>query len=587
MHFACLVVALSAFFMGFCGSSAFATINGCDVKDMRALAPTFPWPLTIATVTDVAASGSTPEYCDVVGYVATNGEGAGVGSAGLEVGFPASWNGKYLFLGNGGLGSGLYLATAGVEGLQKGYAVAMTDMGHTPVPAGNSFYGNWALLSPGVPNTPALIDFYYRATHETALVGKQFVEAYFSKYNRGQGRISRSYYQGCSTGGRQGLVEAQRYPDDFDGLIAGDPVAGLAHQAPSNTVAEFAFLRPADAWIPPNLLSVIDAALYAKCDPKNVGVIQNPMACSFDPETLLCTNNGSNAESCLTQDQIDGLKRYGGPLLDEFGNVVMPGYPITDLGAPGAGIGVMTLGFYPPPNPTAVEPWILPPPAPPTASFTPIHWGASDGTFPYFVFLTESYNQQDFPIAFFHDRGVVAEWALVLNDMRTNLGDATYPALMNQFVSGDKKMILYHGLSDPLISPYQTVQLYKDIATITPGGYPRLQENVRLFMVPGMFHCGGGPGPNNFDALTALEEWVEGGRAPDGIVATKYTNDVPTLPVLRTMPLCKFPEVATYKGSGDVSEEENWKCDPDNQDLLLQMGYDGKLAGFPFSYLSR
>jgi feruloyl esterase len=158
---------------------------------------------------------------------------------------------------------------------------------------------------------------------------------------------------------------------------------------------------------------------------------------------------------------------------------------------------------------------------------------------------------------------------------------------MNQFVSGDKKMILYHGLSDPLISPYQTVQLYKDIATITPGGYPRLQENVRLFMVPGMFHCGGGPGPNNFDALTALEEWVEGGRAPDGIVATKYTNDVPTLPVLRTMPLCKFPEVATYKGSGDVSEEENWKCDPDNQDLLLQMGYDGKLAGFPFSYLSR
>lgn len=151
MHFACLVVALSVFFMGFCGSSAFATIKGCDVKDMQALAPTFPWPLTIATVTDVAASGSTPEYCDVVGYVATNGEGAGVGSAGLEVGFPASWNGKYLFFGNGGLGSGLYLATAGVEGLQKGYAVAMTDMGHTPVPAGNSFYGNWALLSPVFP----------------------------------------------------------------------------------------------------------------------------------------------------------------------------------------------------------------------------------------------------------------------------------------------------------------------------------------------------------------------------------------------------------------------------------------------------
>ena len=576
MRFALLVSAVGIFLMLFCGSPAFAAIPGCDVTDMQKLAPTFPWPLKISSVTDVPAlstspSGPIPEYCDVVGYVTTNGEGAGPGSAGLEVGFPASWNGKYLFLGNGGLGSGLYLASAGVEGLQKGYAVAMTDMGH---PSTNSFYGAWALLAPGVPNTPALIDFYYRATHETALVGKEFVEAYY------KGKIFRSYYQGCSTGGRQGLLEAERYPDDFDGFIAGDPVAGLAHQAPSNTVAEFAFLHPSTAaWIPPTLLPAIDAALYTKCDPNNVGVIQNPPACSFDPQSLLC--NGRNTGSCLTQDQINGLTRYASPLRDEYGNVVMPGYPMTDLSAPGAGIGVMTLGLVEPASttPPDPEPWALSP-----VPGLPVHWGASDGTFPYFVFLTESYNQQDFPITFFGNTGVIAQWALQLNDMRTDLGDTTYPDQLQRFATGEKKMIVYHGFSDPLITPYQTIQLYKDTASITPGGYAGLQKSIRLFMVPGMFHCGGGPGPNNFDMLTALEGWVEDGNAPDGIPATGGST---SKCVNMSMPLCKFPEVATYIGSkgGDVCDAANWKCDPQNKDLLFQSGYDGFLAGFPYSYL--
>jgi feruloyl esterase len=496
MRFALFVSTLSAFLMVFCGSQAFAAIPGCDVTDMQSFAPTFPWPLTVTSAVDTPAAGSTPEFCNVIGYVTTNGEGAGPGNAGFEVGLPAptAWNGKYLFVGNGGLGSGLSeFPGESQEGLQKGYAVATTDMGH---PSTNSFYGAWALLAPGVPNMPALIDFYFRATHETTLAGKQFVEAYYKYY--GQGRISRSYYQGCSTGGRQGLVEAQRYSDDFDGLIAGDPVAGLAHQAPSNTDAEFAFLHPCTAWIPPSVLPAIDAAIYAKCDPHHVGLIQNPKACPFDPWSLLC--NGSNAGACLTEDQVNGLIRYAAPTLDEFGNVVMPGYPLADLSRPDGGSTIMTLGFAQPScDVTDPEPWPI---------FTPVHWGASDGTFPYFVFLTESYNQQDFPITFFHDRGVVAEWALQLNDQRTDLGDATYPYLLQQFARGDKKMILYHGQSDPLISPYQTEQLYKDTASITRDGYAGLQESVRLFMVPGMLHCGGGPGPTNFDMLTALEEWV-------------------------------------------------------------------------------
>ncbi len=576
MQFACLIVVLSAFFIGFCGSSAFATIPGCNVADLQALAPTAPWPLTITSATDVSANASAPEYCDVVGYVTTKGEGAGPGKAGFEVGIPApgTWNGKYLFLGNGGLGTGLSQFPADSrQGLQKGYAVATTDMGH---PSTSPFYGNWALLSPGVPNTPALIDFYYRATHQTTLVGKQFVKAYYHKY-KGQGKISRSYYQGCSTGGRQGLVEAQRYPDDFDGIIAGAPVASFSHQAPSNTTTEFAFLHPCTAWIPPTLLPAIDAAVYAKCDPNKVGVIQNPLTCSFDPRSLLC--NGSNSPSCLSEDQVNGLTRYAAPLVDEHGKVVMPGYPLTDLNRMDAGAPIMTLGVTPPScDPTSPQPWA-------TLPNFPVHWGASDGTFPYFVFLTESYNQQHFPIKFFHNRGVIDEWALRLNDLRTDLGDATYPELMHRFTSKDGKMILYHGFSDPLITPYQTVQLYKDIAAVTRGGYPRLEENVRLFMVPGMLHCGGGPGPNAFDMLTALDEWVEHDEAPNAIIATgSPTPNCPAADTARTMPLCKFPEVATYKGSGDICSATNWSCDPHNRDLL-QLGYDGRLAGLPYSYL--
>ena len=564
-QFVCLVIAVSVFLM--CGSSV-AAIPGCTVAAMQAIAPTSPWLLTIASATDTPAASPTPEYCDVIGYVTTTGDDAGPGNAGIEVGFPApgAWNGKYVFLGNGGLGSGLSLA-AGLAALQEGYAIAMTDMGHAST---SSFYGNWALLAPSVPDTPALVDFYYRATHETALVGKQFVEAYFN------GKISRAYYDGCSTGGRQGLVEAERYPDDFDGIIAGDPVAGLAHQALSNTVAEFAVIRPSTAWIPPSLLPVINAAVYAKCDPNNVGVIQNPADCSFDPQSLLC--NSGNAGSCLTQDQINGLKRYAGPLLDEHGNVLMPGYPLTDLNRMDGGFPIMTLGLSQPSSDlTNPEPW---------TGFTPIHWGASDGTFPYFVFLTESYNQQDFPISFVNNQGVVAEWALTLNDAETNLGDATYPKPLRNFTKGKAKMIIYHGLSDPLITPYQTMQLYKDTASITPGGYPGLQKKVRLFMVPGMLHCSGGPGPNTFDMLTALDEWVEHGKAPEGIIATGTpTSNCPAEDTARTMPLCKFPEVATYKGSGDICSAANWRCSPNNKDLL-KLGTDGKMAGFPFTYLN-
>jgi feruloyl esterase len=154
------------------------------------------------------------------------------------------------------------------------------------------------------------------------------------------------------------------------------------------------------------------------------------------------------------------------------------------------------------------------------------------------------------------------------------VGDA---AKLKPFQKKGKKLLMYHGFSDPALSPFRTIQLYEELAAMTPGGYPNLQKNIRLFMAPGMQHCGGGPGPNSFSMLSTLDRWVEEGTAPEQILATKYVNDNPSQGVARTMPLCKFPQQAKYKGAGDVNDAGNWAC-ADNPSLL-DVGPNGAEAG--------
>jgi feruloyl esterase len=553
------VLLIICFVVGASGSTAFSATPACNVSDMQAFVNQHSWPMTISSAGTKTVTGSNVTYCDVIAYLVTDGEGAGKGLAGIEMGLPTkeNWNQKFLFLGNGGLAGTLSLS-AGTEGLNKGYAVAMTDMGHTasptaPIPA---FDASWQTIN-GQPNAPALVDYYYRATHQTTVAGKEFVRALYGK------RIKYAYYQGCSTGGRQGLMEAEAYPDDFDGIIAGSPVMDLSDQGLSNVSCSFAFMKPSSAWINPSTdLAIVDAAVKAACgDPDNNGLVQNPLTCSFDLNTLIC--NGTNAGKCLTKDQVTGLIRYARPLISQKGAVLTPGFPITDLAA---GLPFITMAFAPfdPANPSA---W-----------FT-VRWAASDNGFK--AMNGPGFQTIDFPIWFDKkNRAVVDEAARQENLVWNHLGDTQFPERMERFLRKEGKIIIYHGLSDTMINPFQTMQFYKDLATITPGGYQHLQRNARLFMVPNMLHCGGGSGPNSFDTLIPLEKWVEQGIGPEALVATTTTTPA------RTMPLCKFPEIATYFGSGDKGDASNWYCHPFNRGLL-GIGDFGKLVGFPYTYLDK
>src|ERR1700735_3726330 len=248
--------------------------------------------MTVASATDVAASGQNPAFCDVKGSVETEGN-----SAGFEIRLPANWNGKFVFFGVGGLAGGVFPAVSRVDvegSLRDGYASAVTDAGHTAAPTD----GRWALISPGVPNTPKLLDYYYRAAHEVAVAAKQLVMAFFSAKE-----IKRAYFDGCSNGGRMALMEAERYPDDYDGIISGAPFMNAAAIFP--TVMRDGHLSSSD-YIPGSALDAVDQAVNASCDATDGakdGLIQNPAMCAFNGKSLVCKSD--DTANCLTQPQAD------------------------------------------------------------------------------------------------------------------------------------------------------------------------------------------------------------------------------------------------------------------------------------------
>jgi hypothetical protein len=229
-----------------------------------------------------------------------------------------------------------------------------------------------------------------------------------------------------------------------------------------------------------------------------------------------------------------------------------------------------SLGFTTP-NFSEAEPWG-------NGGFSPapLGWQFADHGIQFFVERDPNFNVRTFdansPI------GVQSEEALRLFDRRTEKGDGDQPAKLLPFIAEGRKMLIYHGLSDPALPAFRTINHYEAVSNLVEGGIRELQENVRLFLVPGMHHCSGGPGPNSFDTLTALENWVEHGQAPDSILATHFKNNSAAQGVDRTMPLCKFPEQATYKGTGDVNDAANWRCDPKNKEML-KVGLNGRLAG--------
>ena len=535
-----------------------ASLTTLDVQDV-----------IITSTTDVPFAYGSQAYCRVIGTVRTHGEGAGMNQAGFQMDLPIFWNGKFLFLGGGGLDG--FLQDGTPQQIAKGYVTASTDSGNT---VSN---GTFAITAPGVPNAPALIDYFYRSRHQVGIAAKSLTLAFYNAR-----KIAFSYFQGCSNGGKEALMEASRYPDDYDGIIAGAPWMDPLGTELWSVKNVRALLR---SYIPTSMIPQINAAIMGQCDAADSvqdGLIQNPARCAFNPDSLV--------PSVLTQAQADAIRTIIAPVTDSDGNLIYPGSPVSDLLAPYGPTGFpVNENATPAPNPTDAQPWG----APPLNIFgaSPLNWYEAYNIIDLLGLYQPDYNLNSDA---FEKNGVVpaATRRTLYRNLQLNLADN--PARVARFLAKGGKLIMYHGYSDPVISPYRTVLFYESLAGLT-GGYEPLQEKARLFMVPDMGHCINGSGPDVFgnggaaepagypvdaqhDMLSALEEWVENGRAPPSIIATHYAGDDPATGAIdRTMPLCPFPTEARHTGSGDVNDAASWNCKPNAG--LLRTGVNGRQAG--------
>ena len=500
-------------------------------------AGTFTPPTLPGAITPVAPIPNLPAFC----RVQITSSPTSNSSIGIEVWLPENWNGKYLQSGNGGF-AGTVPYSSLANDIKRGYAAAGTDDGHAdPV----NTDGSWALGHP-----QKIIDFGFRALKETTDKAKAIIRAF-----AGTGP-QYSYFAGCSDGGREALMEGQRYPDDFDGIVVGDPAnnqAGLLSQFIWDTQALLA--TPA-SYIPPAKLPAITNAALAACDATDGvqdGVINRPRQCHFNPDALLCTGEDNN--SCLTAPQLAALKKiYYGPH-NSAGQLINPGF------LPGA---EAYAGGW--------STWITGP-GPAAGSITQAaQYQFGVNFFKYVVFSDPNWDLSSFNFDTDVDKTLATPIdGLALEDVVS----AVNPDL-SAFRAHNGKMIQYHGTTDAAIPPGDSIEYYRSVLSFF-GIYDRenstgtVSNFYRLFLVPGMQHCSGGPGANTFgqgaplansdhDVIKALEAWVEQGKAPAQIIATKYTNDSPTQPALFSRPLCPYPGTAQWKGTGDVSDAANWSC---------------------------
>jgi feruloyl esterase len=564
-----MLVAAAALLAGgtFAASPAQA-VPACAASEINAL--------HVPDVNAISATGGGAAPCVVTGTVHTHGFGAPDGSAQFRVTLPPSavWNQKFVQLGQGGFAGSLTASTnAGDPGAASGahYATAITDTGHTSTVGSTD--ARWALIAPGVPDQAKLTDYYSRAVHQVAAASKEIIKRYYGT------AAQRAYFDGCSNGGRQAMVEATKFPDDFDGIIAGDPFMDIRTILGGVNFNKIQ-LASSDVYIPATKLPMIDTAVYNSCDAADGVVdhlIQNPAKCSFDPKSLVTASCTGSTPTCLTSGEANTLQKYLTALRDDDGKIVYTGQTVSDLAAGPQGVldfglGGMdfwTTGVVPPTvGFSAPEPWD-------NSGFTPspIGWQFTDHFIQYMVERDPNFDMR----TYVHKTGQVSDSELRLFDRRSEAGDGDIPEKLLRFIEKGKKLIIYHGTSDPALAATRTMKYYQDLAETAEMSYSQLQEHVRLFMVPGMHHCVGGPGPNFFDTLTPLDKWVDQGAKPDAILATHFVNNTPPA-ADRTMPLCKFPEEARYNGTGPVNSATSWSC-PANDRGMLEVGANGKSAG--------
>jgi feruloyl esterase len=481
-------------------ADACAALNALKLDNLASIeAATIPrGPFALPeTRTEPERTVTLPAHCRVRGVVAP--------AIRFEVWLPlaAAWNGRFQAVGGGGL-AGVISYSALSRALQDGYATASTDTGHAAPDV------EW-LGDPGL-----LRDYGYRAIYEMTAKAKAAIQAYYGR------AADYDYFNGCSTGGRQGLMQAQRFPDEYDGIVSGAPVNFFVAIHYTQLWAALAAKEASDE----SILSAADldfasAAALAQCDATDGitdGVIEDPPSCDFDPGIMRCS--GTGAGQCLREDQVTALRKiYAGPSDPRTGASLYPGF--MPSGEPEWNV-VTDSGLVEIPR----------------------------EYFKHSVFKDPSWDWRTFDFSEDIERA---------SRTTAEILDATNPDL-SAFRSRGGKLIVYHGWNDQVIPPEGSIKYYESVETALAArpnaSSQETRDFFRLFMVPGMAHCRGGAGTNVFDAQKAIEAWVERGVAPDRIEASHRENDA----VTRTRPLCPYPQTAQYDGNGDTNDTTNFVC---------------------------
>jgi feruloyl esterase len=484
-------------------------------------AGTFAGPPTPGGSRDLTAPyKNVPVFCRVVVFAKPTADS----NIRVEVWMPTSgWNGKLQGIGNAGFAGSIDYEGLGAA-VRKGYAATGTDTGHS----GSPFDAGWALGHP-----EKVVDFGHRGIHEMTRVAKELIHTFYGK------EAQRSYFAGCSDGGREALMEAQRYPADYDGILAGAPAnywTALLSTGAANTQA---LTADQASFIPPAKISAIAAAVNAACDQLDGvrdGILNDPRQCHFNPATIQC-KAGADTDKCLTVPQAAALKKLYAGLRDSQGHEMFPGF------LPGAEEGQNGWGL-----------WITG--QAPGSSLIALF---ANGYFSNMVYYNPGWSSNMFT----PEAGLKAaeeQTARALNAINPDL---------KPFETRGGKLILYHGWDDAAIPALNTINYYQSV--VAKMGQHDVDAFVRLYMVPGMQHCGGGPGTDSFgaggaalddpqhSATAALVQWVEKDVAPSTIIASKYAGDMSQASMTR--PLCAYPQSAKYKGTGDTNDAANFVCE--------------------------
>ncbi len=476
-------------------------VTGCP--DLRSLTNN---QMSIAIAAPVAESQIAPAHCRVFGQI--------LPQVGFEVRMPAEWNGRFMLVGNGGYAGEPTDSQGRLNQygryMKRGYAVAATDTGHSAI---TEPLGTFAT------DRQKLLDYAFRSLHVTADAAKLVLRTYYGAAPQ------KSYYEGCSTGGRQGLILAQRFPEDFDGIIAGAPVLNF-----TGTMLHYVQAAKALKTTPLSTakLPALAAKIYESCDAKDGlkdGIIDDPRRCDFQPSRdLPKCGAGADRPDCFTAPQITTLERLYAEVQSN-GKKIFPFWPVSAEATGQSGR-------------SGWEGWFVADNRPSTGAVF------AETFFRYLAFPKPDPQYELTQFDFDKDLAKLENIHPILDATDTDL---------TRFRQRGGKLIMYFGWADPGLNPMMGVEYYESVQERMGAS---TTDFFRLFMVPGMFHCGDGPGPNQFDNVAPITDWVEKGTAPDAIRANKVTDGK----VVRSRPLCAYPQVARYKGAGSTDDAANFAC---------------------------